>query len=135
MNDEQLEQMLKTRLDEYKKSMLTIADNALTAVYCELLPYTLGDAESNFQGLITDCVESFLKGDFKVEETTNGTLTLCVTDRNGYNHYIHNYAQNIWPNALQSIYDHAKKDVENVRIKQLEAQVESLKSQLQQSYR
>lgn len=130
----QLEEMLASRLSEFKTKMLEVADQALTAVHCELLPYVLSDADSNMSFLVQSCLTNILEGKFEVVEG-EGRTYIAVKDTNNYEHHIIGYKQSQWDNAIQKIYDSASKEIENTRIAQLEAKVESLQQQLTGSYR
>ena len=130
----QLEEMLASRLSEFKTKMLEVADQALTAVHCELLPYVLSDTESNIAILVSSCLNNILEGKFEVVEKLGYTY-ITVQDANHYTHHVTGYSQSLHENAIQKIYDSASKEIENTRIKQLEAKVESLQQQLTGSYR
>lgn len=130
----QLEEMLTSRLSEFKAKMLEVADQALTAVHCELLPYVLSDADSNMSFLVQSCLTNILEGKFEVVEKLGYTY-IAVQDANHYTHHVTGYSQSLHHNAIQNIYDSASKEIENTRIAQLEAKVESLQQQLTESYR
>lgn len=130
----QLEEMLASRLSEFKTKMLELADHALTAVHCELLPYVLSDTESNIAILVSSCLNNILEGKFIVVEG-EGRTYIAVKDNNNYEHHIVGYKKSHWDDAIQKIYDSASKEIENTRITQLEAKVESLQQQLTGSYR
>ena len=130
----QLEEMLASRLSEFKTKMLELADHALTAVHCELLPYALSDTDSNIAVLVSSCLNNILEGKFIVVEG-EGRTYIAVKDNNNYEHHIVGYKQSHWDDAIQKIYDSASKEIENTRITQLEAKVESLQQQLTGSYR
>lgn len=130
----QLEEMLASRLSEFKTKMLEVADQALTAVHCELLPYVLSDTESNIAILVSSCLNNILEGKFEVVEKLGYTY-ITVQDANHYTHHVTGYSQSLHHNAIQNIYDSASKEIENTRIAQLEAKVESLQQQLTGSYR
>lgn len=132
--NEQLEQMLASHLSEFKTKMLEVADQALTAVHRELLPYVLSDADSNMSLLVQSCLTNILEGRFEVVEKLGYTY-IAVQDANHYTHHITGYSQSLHQNAIQNIYDSAVKEIENTRIKQLENEVESLQQQLTEAYR
>ena len=132
--NEQLEQMLASHLSEFKTKMLEVADQALSAVHCELLPYVLSDADSNMSLLVQSCLTNILEGKFEVVEKLGYTY-IAVQDTNHYTHHITGYSQSLHQNAIQNIYNSAVKEVENTRIKQLETKVESLQQQLTEAYR
>lgn len=130
----QLEEMLASRLSEFKTKMLEVADQALTAVHCELLPYVLSDTDINMSFLVQSCLTNILEGKFEVVEKFGYTY-IAVQDANHYTHHVTGYSQSLHENAIQKIYDSASKEIENTRIAQLEAKVESLQQQLTESYR
>ena len=131
--NEQLEQMLASHLSEFKTKMLEVADQALTAVHCELLPYVLSDADSNMSLLVQSCLTNILEGKFEVVEKLGYTY-ISVQDVNHYTHHITGYSQSLHQNAIQNIYNSAGKEIENTRIKQLENEVDSLERQLREAY-
>lgn len=131
--DTQLEQMLASHLSEFKTKMLEVADQALTAVHCELLPYVLSDADINMSLLVQSCLTNILEGKFSVVEKL-GYTDIAVQDANHYTHYITGYSQSLHHNAIQNIYNSAVKEIENTRITQLEAKVESLQQQLTERF-
>lgn len=131
--DTQLEQMLASHLSEFKTKMLEVADQALTAVHCELLPYILSDTDSNMSFLVQSCLTNILEGKFEVVEKLGYTY-IAVQDANHYTHHVTGYSQSLHHNAIQNIYDSASKEIENTRIAQLEAKVESLQQQLKEAY-
>lgn len=130
----QLEQMLASHLLEFKTKMLEVADQALTAVHCELLPYVLSDADSNMGLLVQSCLTNILEGKFEVVEKMGYTY-IAVQDANHYTHHVTGYSQSLHQNAIQNIYNSAVKEIENTRIAQLEHAVESLQQQLKEAYR
>ena len=132
--NEQLEQMLASHLSEFKTKMLEVADQALSAVHCELLPYVLSDADSNMSLLVQSCLTNILEGKFEVVEKLGYTY-IAVQDANHYTHRITGYSQSLHQNAIQNIYNSAVKEIENTRIKQLENGVDSLERQLKEAYR
>lgn len=132
--NEQLEQMLASHLSEFKTKMLEVADQALTAVHCELLPYVLSDADSNLSLLVQSCLTNILEGKFEVVEKLDYTY-IAVQDANHYTHHITGYSQTLHQNAIQNIYNSAVKEIENTRIKQLENEVDSLERHLKEAYR
>ena len=102
----QLEEMLASRLSEFKTKMLEVADQALTAVHCELLPYVLSDADSNMSLLVQSCLTNILEGKFEVVEKFGYTY-ISVQDDNHYTHHITGYSQSLHQNAIQNIYNSA----------------------------
>ena len=132
--NEQLEQMLASHLTEFKTKMLEVADQALSAVHCELLPYVLSDADSNMSLLVQSCLTNILEGKFEVVEKLGYTY-IAVQDANHYTHHITGYSQSLHQNAIQNIFNSAVKEIENTRIAQLETKVESLQQQLTEAYR
>ena len=114
--------------------MLEVADQALTAVHCELLPYVLSDAGSNMSSLVQSCLTNILEGKFEVVEKLGYTY-IAVQDANHITHHITGYSQSLHQNAIQNIYNSAVKEIENTRIKQLENEVESLERHLKEAYR
>lgn len=135
-HDEQLEAHLGNVMETFKRDMRDAVDTAMSDVHCNLLPHVLSDAETNLSFLVTEVLEKVLAGQFRTESNADGsTFVLVVQDYKGWYHYIRDLGSNTWPSLIQKIYDTATKEVENTRIQQLEAKVESLQQSLSEAWR
>lgn len=130
MNDHQ-EKILTEALEDLKVKAGVVINDIMSGLYTDYLPHVVTDTEANISYRVEGCIKNILQG--KVELL--GEKCLIVSDTYGCEHTVslNGYTTNLEPlaNALLPLMGDA---ILKERIAQLENQVQSLKSQLEQAY-
>lgn len=129
-NSEEIrEKILAQAMQELKEKASSVINDIMGDLYTEYLPHVETDTESNIQYRVEGCIKNILQG--KIEETDSGEM-FWVDDGYGNDHLVNLMACNL---DLKPLTDIMGETIQTQRIKQLEGEVESLKSQLKDSYR
>ncbi len=123
------EKILTEAMENLKKSAGAVIEGIMSDLYTDYLPHVAGDTESNIQYRVEGCIKNILQG--KIAETDSGGM-FWVDDGYGNDHLVNLMACNL---DLKPLTDIMGETIQTQRIKQLEQEVESLKSQLKDSYR
>lgn len=122
--EQYIERKLMETLNSFKESMKKVAEDAVSEVYGDVLPYVVSDAEFNIANRVEGCVKNLIAGDFQDVSTDELSIILQVSDSYGMNHRIHiaNYTK-----MFDKIYEMYKDELQNEKIKALESEVKSLR--------
>ena len=128
-NEEIREKVLADAMAELKTNASAVIESIMSELYGDYLPHVASDTESNISYRVEGCIKSLLAG--KIERTENKDH-IWLNDGCG-NYHLVTLAD--YSSALKPLCDLMGATIENNRISQLEKEVESLKSQLQDAYR
>ena len=122
--EQYIESKLMETLNSFKESMKKVAEDAVSEVYGDVLPYVVSDAEFNIANRVEACVKNLIAGDFQDVSTDELSIILQVSDSYGMNHRIHiaNYTK-----MFDKIYEMYKDELQNEKIKALESEVKILR--------
>lgn len=122
--EQYIERKLMETLNSFKESMKKVAEDAVSEVYGDVLPYVVSDAEFNIANRVEGCVKNLIAGDFQDVSTDELSIILQVSDSYGMNHRIHiaNYTK-----MFDKIYEMYKDELQNEKIKALESEVNILR--------
>lgn len=111
-------------LNNFKESMRKVAEDAVSEVYGDVLPYIVSDAEFNIASRVEGCVKNLIAGDFEDVSTDELSINLQVSDSYGMKHRIHisNYTR-----MFDKIYEMYKDELQNEKIKALESELTILR--------
>jgi uncharacterized protein involved in exopolysaccharide biosynthesis len=123
------EKILAQAMQELKERASSVINDIMGDLYTEYLPHVADDTENNIQYRVEGCIKNILQG--KITETDSGGM-FWVDDGYGNDHLVNLMACNL---DLKPLTDIMGETIQTQRIKQLEDEVESLKSQLKDSYR
>lgn len=131
MNNDQetREQILTQALEELKQKAGAVIESIMSDLYSDYLPHVVGDTEGNISNRVTGCIKNIIQG--KIRELEDHPDFFYVNDGYGYDHLVSlgSYGVNLKP-----LCDIMGETIQTNRIKQLEQEVESLKSQLKSAY-
>lgn len=122
--EQYIERKLMETLNSFKESMQKVAEDAVSEVYGDVLPYVVSDTEFNIANRVEGCIKNLIAGDFQDVSTDELSIFLQVSDSYGMNHRIHiaNYTK-----MFDKIYEMYKDDLQNEKIKALESEVKILR--------
>ena len=122
--EQYIERKLMETLNSFKESMKKVAEDAVSEVYTDVLPYVVSDAEFNITNRVEGCVKNLIAGDFEDVSTDGLSIRLEVSDSYGMKHRIHisNYTK-----MFDKIYETYKHELQNQKIKALEDEVVRLR--------
>lgn len=122
--EQYIERKLMETLNSFKESMKKVAEDAVSEVYGDVLPYVVSDAEFNIANRVEGCVKNLIAGDFQDVSTDELSIILKVSDSYGMKHRIHisNYTK-----MFDKIYEMYKYELQNEKIKALESEVNILR--------
>lgn len=122
--EQHIERKLMETLNSFKESMRRVAEDAVSEVYGDVLPYVVSDAEFNIANRVEGCVKNLIAGDFEDVSSDGLSVLLQVSDSYGMKHRIHiaNYTK-----MFDKIYEMYKDELQNEKIKQLESEVKILR--------
>jgi hypothetical protein len=124
------------KLTDFKSEINDLVESAVGRAYTDVLPYVLNDTEQNIAGIVSVCLEKIIRGDFKSEVSGEYEMhTLSVVDQNDVTHNVWTGSSNIYNNLVQAVFDKNREAIVDTRVKQLEAEIEMLKSRLSDAYR
>jgi hypothetical protein len=121
------ERILSEALEEIKQKVGSELNSIMSNLYSDYLPHVVSDTDANISYRVEGCIKNILQG--KIEP--NGDF-FHVNDDYGYEHMINLAHYNL---NLKPLCDIMGETIQTNRIKQLEQEVQSLKQQLQDSYR
>ena len=127
--EQYIERKLMETLNSFKESMRKVAEEAVSDVYADVLPYVVSDTEFNIANRVEGCVRNLIAGDFQDVSTDELSILLQVSDSYGMNHRIHiaNYTK-----MFDKIYEMYKDELQNEKIKALESEVKILRDAVNQ---
>lgn len=122
--EQYIERKLMETLNSFKESMKKVAEDAVSEVYADVLPYVVSDAEFNIANRVEGCVKNLIAGDFQDVSTNELSVRLAVSDSYGMKHLIHisNYTK-----MFDKIYETYKHELQNEKIKALEDEITRLR--------
>lgn len=120
---EHREQILMGALDELKEKASEVISGIMSDLYSSYLPHVDTDTESNICYRATGIVKNLIAGKFK----DVGNMLVEVSDDYGCNHYMPLAS---YERLVKPLCDAMGDQIQNERIKQLEREVESLRSML-----
>jgi len=130
MNDyETRERILSEALEELKQKVGSELNSIMGNLYSDYLPHVVGDTDANISYRVEGCIKNILQGKIHTDEDYPN---LCwVDDSYGGRHII-----SLSPHSLdlKPLADIMGETIQTNRIKQLEQEVESLKTQLKNAY-
>ena len=129
-NEEIREKILADAMSELKTSAGSVIEAVMSNLYSDYLPHVASDTESNIAYRVEGCIRSMISG--KYVKSESGSPLVWVEDGYGHEHLINLASYNM---ALKPLCDLMSETIQSERIKQLENEVDSLKSQLQDAYR
>jgi hypothetical protein len=127
--EEQLEKLLSSQLESFRKSMLEVAEETLGNVYSECLPHVLNDTEYNLSNRVQGCLRNLLAGKF--ERVENDQLMVWVDDGYDFRHLL---AFPCYSDMVKPLCDTFKEELKDLRIEQLESEIENLKRMINSRY-
>ncbi|UZS00814.1 hypothetical protein [Pseudomonas phage vB_PsaM_M1] len=124
------EQILTQALEELKHKAGAVIESIMGDLYSDYLPHVVGDTEGNISNRVIGCIKNIIQG--RIRELEDHPNFFYVNDGYGYDHLVSigSYGLNLKP-----LCDIMGETIQTNRIKQLEQEVQSLKQQLQDSYR
>lgn len=122
--EQYIERKLMETLNSFKESMQKVAEDAVSEVYADVLPYVVSDAEFNIANRVEGCVKNLIAGDFEDVSSDGLSIRLQVSDSYGMKHRIHiaNYTK-----MFDKIYEMYKDELQNEKIKALEIELAILR--------
>lgn len=129
---EYTETRLAAELDNFRKKMQEVSEEVMSNVYTDVLPHIASDTEYNISNRVEHCVKNLIAGRFEDISTDGLKPYLKVADGYGMHCYIH---LSQYSNMIKPIWDMFKGEIESVRIKQLEDQVNALQEEAKAFYR
>lgn len=121
------ERILSEALEELKQKVGSELNSIMGNLYSDYLPHVVGDTDANISYRVEGCIKNILQGKI----IPNGDF-FHVNDDYGSEHMINLAHHSL---NLKPLVDIMGETIQTSRIKQLESEVESLKQQLQDSYR
>ena len=128
-SEEIREKVLTNAMVELKTKAGAVIESIMSSLYTEYLPHVASDTESNIAYRVEGCIRSMISG--KYVKSESGSPLVWVEDGYGHEHLINLASYNM---ALKPLCDLMGETIQSERIKQLENEVDSLKSQLQDAY-
>jgi hypothetical protein len=129
---EYIENKLAEELYKFRESMKLIADEAMGNVYADVLPHIASDTEFNITNRVEGVVKNLIEGNF--EDISTETLKPYFRVSDSYGMYVHIHMSE-YSKICENIYHQFKDDIQNNLINKLEAEVKSLKEQLNSAYK
>ena len=125
--EETRERILSEALEEIKQKVGSELNSIMSNLYSDYLPHVVSDTDANISYRVEGCIKNIFQGKI----IPNGDF-IYVNDDYGSEHMINlaHYGLNLKP-----LCDIMGETIQTSRIKQLESEVQSLKQQLQDSYR
>ena len=123
------ERILSEALEEIKQKAGAVIESIMSDLYSDYLPHVVGDTDANISYRVEGCIKNILQGN--IQKVINFPEIFYVNDGYGYDHMISLSHYFDW----KPLCDIMGETIQTNRIKQLEQEVESLKQQLQDSYR
>lgn len=124
---EHREQILLGAMAELKEKASEVISGIMSDLYTSYLPHVDSDTESNICCRATGIVKNLIAGNFK----DAGNSLVEVSDDYGCNHYMPLAS---YERLVKPLCDAMGEQIQNERIKQLEREVESLRSMLNQRH-
>lgn len=123
------ERILSEALEELRQKVGSELNSIMSGLYSDYLPHVVGDTDANISYRVGGCIKNILQG--KIQKIVNFPEVFYVNDGYGYDHLVSigSYGLDLKPLA-----DIMGETIQTNRIKQLEQEVESLKSQLKNAY-
>ena len=121
------ERILSEALEELKQKVGSELNSIMGNLYSGYLPHVVSDTDANISYRVEGCMKNILQGKI----IPNGDF-IHVNDDYGSEHMINLAHHNL---NLKPLCDIMGETIQTSRIKQLESEVQSLKQQLQDSYR
>lgn len=125
------ERLLQETMKRFQEQLKTITEEVLSDLNCDLLPHVYGDTESNISFRIDKIINNILAGKIERVDTANNLLMFKVEDGYDFHTYV---SLGAYSDLIEPIWKEFGKDIENIRIKQLEEEVLELKSRLHLAY-
>jgi len=124
------ERILSEALEEIKQKVGSELNSIMGNLYSDYLPHVVSDTDANISYRVQGCVKNIIQGKIQADEAYPNFF--YVNDGYGYDHLVSigSYGLNLKP-----LCDIMGETIHTNRIKQLESEVQSLKQQLQDSYR
>lgn len=126
-----IESILSKELEKFREAIKTAADDALSNVYCDVLPHIETDTDANMSNRVSQSLMNILEGKFEDISTDTLKPYIKVADGYGFHSYIHLSQYN---QICKNIYEMCKEDLENNVIENLKQEVKYLKEQLNLRY-
>lgn len=123
------ERILSEALEELKQKVGSELNSIMGNLYSDYLPHVVGDTDANISYRVEGCVKNILQG--KIQLVEGHPEVFYVNDQYGSDHHISLRHYFDW----KPLCDIMGETIQTNRIKQLEQEAESLKQQLQDSYR
>ena len=120
------ERILSEALEELKQKAGAVIESIMSDLYSDYLPHVVGDTDANISYRVEGCIKNILQGKI----IPNGDF-FHVNDDYGSEHMINLAHYNL---NLKPLVDIMGETIQTNRIKQLEQEVESLKTQLKNAY-
>ena len=121
------ERILSEALEEIKQKAGAVIESIMGNLYSDYLPHVVSDTDANISYRVEGCIKNILQGKI----IPNGDF-FRVNDDYGSEHMINLAHYNL---NLKPLVDIMGETIQTNRILQLESEVQSLKQQLQDSYR
>jgi hypothetical protein len=129
MNDyETRERILSEALEEIKQKVGSELNSIMGNLYSDYLPHVVGDTDANISYRVEGCIKNILQG--KIQLVEGHPTVFYVNDQYGSDHHISLSHYFDW----KPLCDSMGETIQTNRIKQLEQEVESLKTQLKSAY-
>lgn len=125
MTNEQQEAFLTEKLKEFTDKMTEAAKDVIADVYCDYLPHVMSDTECNVAIQTENAIRNILEGRFTVDGD------YLITNQRS----VRIYLANSYGKLASNIYNTMPDKIENLTIKELEAKIKSLQSELDNAYR
>jgi hypothetical protein len=123
------EQILAQALEELKQKAGAVIESIMSDLYSDYLPHVVSDTDANISYRVEGCINNILQG--KIQLVDGHPDVFYVNDRYRSDHHISLSHYFDWKLLCDSLGE----TIQTNRIKQLEQEVQSLKQQLQDSYR
>lgn len=127
-NEEVREELLIEAMNKLKTQAKEVIDGVMGQLYCDYLPHVVTDTDSNIGNRVTEVIKNMIAG--KIEKVSDSMVK--VSDGYWVDHYI---SLTPYEALVKPLCDLMGPEIVGVRVKQLENEVESLKSQLKDAWR
>jgi hypothetical protein len=123
------ERILSEALEELKQKAGAVIESIMSDLYSDYLPHVVGDTDANISYRVEGCIKNILQGNIQLVK--GHPEVFYVNDQYGSDHHISLSHYFDW----KLLCDIMGETIQTNRILQLESEVQSLKQQLQDSYR
>lgn len=130
--DERIAEVLTQKLDDFQQAMLNIANDAISGVYGDVLPYIVTDTEANIGYRVEGSLRNILSGKFEDISTDKLKPFIKVADSYGGYSCLHMSQYN---DMCLNVYNLCKGDIENNVVAGLQQRVKDLEERLTEAYR